>query len=98
MVAIATPPGRSGIGVVRLSGLQALAIVSQLTRMEISSFTANQARHLQLFSTREDRLIDDVVITYFKAPRSFTGEDVIEISGHGNPLILADIVAEIVSC
>ena len=97
IVAIATPLGRSGIGVVRLSGPDAIAIVSQLTHQEPLSFLPNHVRHLQLFALTEDRLIDDVVITFFKSPKSFTGEDVIEISSHGNPLILADIVAETVA-
>jgi len=96
IVAIATPPGRSGIGVIRLSGPQALGIAARLTRQSEDSFTPNHARHLELFSVT-DKVVDDAVVLFFKAPKSFTGEDVVEISAHGNPLVLADIIGETVA-
>src|SRR5262245_2118820 len=92
IVAIATPPGRGGIGVVRLSGPDALAIARRLIthRGELAP------RHATLTHIRSgpegDVAIDQVVATYFPAPHSYTGEDVVELSAHGSPVILRAIV------
>jgi tRNA modification GTPase len=89
IVAIATPPGRGGIGVVRLSGPDALPIARQL----ITHGGELAPRHATLTDTRSgDRAIDQVVVTYFPAPHSYTGEDVIELSAHGSPVVLRSIV------
>jgi tRNA modification GTPase len=89
IVAIATPPGRGGIGVVRLSGPDALLIARQL----ITHGGELAPRHATLTDTRSgDRAIDQVVVTYFPAPHSYTGEDVIELSAHGSPVVLRSIV------
>ncbi len=85
IVAIATPPGHGGLGVVRMSGPEALGIAQQLTERP-SPF---QPRHATL--TRIPH-VDQVVVTWFVAPHSYTGEDVIEISGHGSPWVLQAIV------
>jgi tRNA modification GTPase len=89
IVAIATPPGRGGIGVVRLSGPAALPIARQL----ITHSGELAPRHATLTHTRSgDRAIDQVVVTYFPAPHSYTGEDVVELSAHGSPVVLRAIV------
>lgn len=85
IVAIATPPGHSGLGVVRLSGSEAASIAQRLTG-RAEPFTP---RHATLARVPE---IDQVVVTWFAAPHSYTGEDVIEISGHGSPWLLQAIV------
>ena len=84
IVAIATPPGRGGIGVVRISGADAARIAGDL----IGRRKPLEPRHAT-FAKRAD---DHVVVTLFDAPRSYTGEDVAEISAHGSPVVLNAIV------
>ena len=89
IVAIATPPGRGGIGVVRLSGSDSAAIARRLTTHRgeflprVATFTRISAR---------DSSVDQAVVTFFPGPRSYTGEDVIELSAHGSPVVLRLIV------
>ena len=85
IVAVATPPGHSGLGVVRMSGPQAASIAQQLTD-RVEPFVP---RHATLARVPD---VDHVVVTWFAAPHSYTGEDVIEISGHGSPWLLQAIV------
>jgi tRNA modification GTPase len=85
IVAIATPPGHSGLGVVRVSGPEAAAIAQQLT----DRATPFQPRHATLAKVPG---VDQVIVTWFAAPHSYTGEDVVEISGHGSPWVLQMIV------
>jgi tRNA modification GTPase len=105
IVAIATPPGRGGIGVIRVSGPQALAVTGRLiTRQrplvprhatfttvrrsgDVALITANGSSPC----TSPDS-IDQVVAVYFAAPASYTGEDVVELSAHGSPVVLHGIV------
>lgn len=92
IVALATPTGRSGIGVVRLSGEESLAIVRKLIADESLD---PQPRHAYLKQVRDpatSEVLDEALITYFKKPNSFTGEDVIEISCHGSPLLLRVVI------
>jgi tRNA modification GTPase len=91
IVAIATPPGRGGIGVVRISGSRALHIAGGLldSRDPLVARTATFARAVDPDS---ERVLDQVVATWFAAPHSYTGEDVVEISGHGSPVLLGRIV------
>ncbi len=97
IVAVATPPGRGGIGVVRLSGPVALTIAQTL----ITHDEALQPRHATLTKVRlrpaagaatGTAVIDQVVVTFFPAPHSYTGEDIVEVSGHGSPVVLTAIV------
>lgn len=88
IVAIATPPGRGGIGVVRLSGPDALAVSRQLLTHDAPLV----ARHATFTTVRADALTDHVVATYFPAPASYTGDDVVEISAHGSPVVLHAMV------
>ena len=84
IVAIATPPGKGGIGVIRISGNQCAAIAAVLLgRVPV-------ARHASLcrFKDADGEIIDSGIAIYFKAPTSFTGEDVLELQGHGGPVIL----------
>jgi tRNA modification GTPase len=90
IVALATPAGRSGIGVIRLSGPDALDIAGRLTRE--SDFQPRAAHLKQLRDVDTGEVIDEALVTWFKAPHSFTGEDVVEISGHGSPVILRQIL------
>ena len=92
IVAVSTPAGRSAIGVIRLSGPDALAIARSLAgeRRFQPKPAAVQLMELRNPSTAE--LIDQALLTYFAAPNSFTGEDVIEISCHGSPVILREVI------
>lgn len=92
IIALATPPGRSGIGVIRLSGEDSLRIVRRLVRDESFAPAARYAVLRKVYDTETSEQIDEVLITRFKAPNSFTGEDVIEISCHGSPVILRQII------
>jgi len=89
IVAIATPPGRGGLGIVRLSGTGARNIAAQLlSTVEWSPRVA----HLTQLLDRDRRVIDQVMVTFFQAPRSYTAEDVVEISCHGSPVVLRHAV------
>ena len=85
LVAIATAPGRGGIGIVRLSGRQALAIALALTRKQ--TLTPRHA-HFSTFHDQHDQWLDEGLAIYFPAPHAFTGEDVVELQGHGGPVRL----------
>jgi tRNA modification GTPase len=88
IVAIATPPGRGAIGVVRLSGPDAQAIASALLKRT----RALEQRRATFASLYADELRDRVVVTLFPGPNSYTGEDVVEISAHGSDVVLRAIV------
>jgi tRNA modification GTPase len=90
IVALSTPIGRSGIGVIRLSGDRALTIVRRLAADPEFSPPPRQAILKKIYDKGE--VIDEAVIVYFKAPHSFTGEDVVEISCHGSPVLLRRVI------
>jgi tRNA modification GTPase len=92
IVALSTPPGRSGIGVIRLSGDDSLDYVRGLLRDEQFTPDPNRVTLRTLRDPENDEALDQALVTYFKAPRSFTGEDVIELSCHGSPVILLRVV------
>lgn len=91
IVAAATANGPAGIGVVRLSGPRAKAIAQALCAAD-RPLVARQARYAR-FRDASGEVIDDGLVIAFDAPRSFTGEDVVELQGHGNPRLLAQVVA-----
>ncbi len=95
IVAVSTPHGRGGIGVIRLSGPDAQTLVERSFRSS-EPFEDRRARY-GVFHPAGDEALDRVVVTFFKAPHSYTGEDVAEISAHGNPLILNMITSALVS-
>ncbi len=92
IVAISTPPGRGGLGVVRLSGARALEIATDLIRLPHLPLEIQRAT-LGTFTLGEsDRVLDQVVVVWFQAPHSYTAEDIVEISCHGSPVILRHLV------
>ncbi len=91
IVAIATPHGRGGIGVVRLSGADAERIARELTG-RTKPFLKRQATFAGMKGTVVSDIRDRVVVTFFASPGSYTGEDVVEISAHGSPIVLNAIV------
>ncbi|CAN5472229.1 tRNA uridine-5-carboxymethylaminomethyl(34) synthesis GTPase MnmE [soil metagenome] len=92
IVALATPLGRSGIGIIRLSGAGSLEIVRKLVCDESFSPKPRFATLRKIYDLETSDILDETLITYFQAPNSFTGEDVIEISCHGSPVILRQII------
>lgn len=91
IVALATPPGVGAIGVIRLSGPQAYAIIDQLFPSRKPSAQPANTLLVGLLK-HEGRQLDEVVLSLFRAPRSYTGEDVIEISAHGSPFVQQQII------
>jgi tRNA modification GTPase len=91
IVAISTPPGRGGIGVVRLSGTLAKAIADGLLQLG-HALDAGRARFGYLIDVESGATLDEVVATYFAAPHSYTAEDVVEIACHGSPVLLDYVV------
>jgi len=92
IVALITPTGRSGIGVIRLSGADSLSIVRKLTGDERFTPKPRFAHLKKIYDLETGEITDETIITYFKAPNSFTGEDVFEIACHGSPVILRQII------
>ena len=91
IVAIATPPGRGGIGVVRISGptAQKIALAILVRRGPLAPRLATYTR---VRDGRSDSDADEVVATLFPEPHSYTGQDVLEISAHGSPVVLNAVV------
>jgi len=91
IAAISTPPGRGGIGIVRLSGPQAVAIGAQLVRLR-QPLEHGHARLADVLEGAENEIdsdrIDEALVTWFAAPNSYTSEDVVEIAAHGSPVVL----------
>lgn len=92
IVALATPAGRSGIGVIRLSGNEALAYAGRLCGEPDFDPQPRYASLKSIVDLESGEIVDEAIITYFKAPHSFTGEDVVEISGHGSPVLLRQVI------
>lgn len=91
IVAVATPPGRGGIGVIRLSGRDAVAVARRALRSPAPRFLEAPGAAVVADLVAADapgEPVDRVVATYFRAPRSYTGEDVVEVSCHGSPVVL----------
>jgi tRNA modification GTPase len=90
IAAVSTPPGRGGIGIVRLSGPEAAPIAAQLVRLRqpLEHGRARLADVLDEDSGIDAGRIDEAVVTYFAAPHSYTAEDLVEIAAHGSPVVL----------
>lgn len=97
IAAIATPPGRSALGIVRISGRNCRALLPGVfvprVAVEISPFRPVLGRVI----IGNNQYVDEALLTYFQAPHSYTREDLVEISCHGNPLILEKVLLRIVT-
>lgn len=98
IAAIATAPGRGGIAIVRISGTDSLNIALKLTHMpqpngEQSTFKPRQAYFKKIYDG--EQVVDEGVVLYFKAPHSYTGEDVIEIQGHGGNVVPQQVLSAV---
>lgn len=87
IVAVSTPPGRGGIGVVRLSGADARRIAGEILRLGDKSLEPRRASLAELIDDQGHK-VDETLATLFAAPHSYTAEDVVEISCHGSPPVL----------
>ncbi len=95
--AISTPPGVGGIAVARVSGPQSIEIVTKIwTGKDLSSVNSHTA-HLGKVLDSDGEILDEAVVTVFKSPASFTGEDVIEISVHGSRWIQSQLIHTLIS-
>ncbi|MBB3923275.1 tRNA uridine-5-carboxymethylaminomethyl(34) synthesis GTPase MnmE [Xanthomonas arboricola] len=93
IVAIASAAGTGGIGIVRLSGPQAAQIAAELG---VPNLQPRQARYAR-FRDAQGEVIDDGIALWFPAPHSFTGEAVVELQGHGSPVLLRQLVARCIA-
>src|SRR5260370_22984904 len=91
IVAIATPSGRGGIGVVRISGPESRQIAGAMLRHK-RELEAGRAVFAELIDPETSERIDEVVVTHFAHPHSYTNDDVVEISAHGSPVVLRHVV------
>ena len=89
IAALATPPGRGGVGIVRVSGPDCLKVAHQLVKQRLQP---RHAHYLPFYDLQGQRL-DEGLALYFPGPHSFTGEDVLELQGHGGPVVL-DLLLE----
>ncbi|HEX7174729.1 MAG TPA: tRNA uridine-5-carboxymethylaminomethyl(34) synthesis GTPase MnmE [Pyrinomonadaceae bacterium] len=97
IVALSTPPGRSGIGVIRLSGASSLDLLKILVRDQHFAPEPNRVTLKGIYVPDRGELLDRALITYFKSPHSFTGEDVVELSCHGSPPLLLHVIDALLS-
>ncbi len=98
IVALSTPPGRGAIAVVRVSGGETLSIINQLFSHTLGPDHHRRVQPGSIYGRTDRRVIDECVVAYYRGPHSYTGEDVVEISCHGNPLIIDQIIQEVMSC
>ena len=84
IAAIATPPGRGGVGIIRISGPHALDIARTITGLN----PAPRHAHYCDFLDDQGQVLDQGILLWFKAPHSFTGEEVVELQGHGGPVVM----------
>lgn len=92
IVAISTAPGNAGIGIIRLSGDESFDIIRKIfkTKDELVNIKSNTIRYGYIASG--DEIIDEVLVSFFKAPKSFTTENICEINSHGGTIIMQRIL------
>ena len=93
IVAAATPKGRGGVSVIRVSGENVSVVAHQLLKKILKPRKATLASFFDV----EDEVIDEGIALYFKAPHSFTGEDILELQGHGSPVVVDALIQRILS-
>lgn len=98
IVAVSTPPGRGGIGVLRLSGRESLAFARRVFRPRRGASAAWSPRPRRVYlgevlSWRNGRVLDEACLTFFPAPHSYTREDVVELNCHGSPRLLDILIS-----
>ena len=94
IAAIATPAGTGGVGIIRISGPEAKAIALDLS--QLAELKVRFAQFAQ-FKNQQQQTIDSGLILYFQQPASFTGEDVVEIQGHGGHVVMNMLLKEVIT-
>src|SRR5688572_506798 len=94
IAAIATAPGRGGVGLVRISGPRAEAVAQQV----LGILPKPRYAHYGPFKNAQGEILDHGIALYFPRPHSFTGEDVLELQGHGGPVVLDMILQAVLNC
>ncbi len=98
IAALATAPGRGGVGIIRLSGPQSLSIVEKIIQQTPKPRYAHYLPFLDdCLSDKEPQEIDAGIVIYFPGPNSFTGEDVVELQGHGGPVVMDMLLQRVYS-
>ncbi len=98
IAAVATPPGTGAIAVLRLSGARALEIADSVFRGKRLSRQPSHTAHVGRIEDEQGRMLDEAVATVFRAPRSYTGEDVVELSVHGSPYVQQIVLSLLLRC
>lgn len=92
IIALITPPGIGAIGVLRMSGSSAIAICDEAFKGKILQKQPSHTIHFGTIVNDEGEIIDEVLVSLFKAPHSYTSEDTVEVSCHGSPFILQQVL------
>ena len=92
IVALSTPPGTGALAVIRLAGPRAVEVVDPFFRSKKLSEQASHTLHVGKLCAADGRVLDEVVVSLFLAPRSYTGDNVVEISTHGSPYIVREVL------
>jgi tRNA modification GTPase len=90
IIAQATPPGRSGVAIIRISGPNAFSLLQKLTRSQ-KKIIPRKIQLKKIFDEKKN-IIDEALVWCFKRPKTYTGENMVEISTHGNPLIINNLI------
>lgn len=90
--ALSTVYGKSGVAVIRVSGTEALRAVSAMTEIDTTSIKPRYAYFSKIHASTDKRPLDQAVVLYFKAPCSFTGEDIVEFQTHGSKAVIAAVL------
>ena len=100
IAAIATPPGVGGIGVIRVSGVDAFTLVLPLIQRstgQIAVPASHQLTYAHVIDPTTQEVLDDVLVAFMRAPHTYTREDIVEIQGHGGPLVLQRILRAVLT-
>ena len=96
IVAVATPPGRGGIGIVRVSGPDVSTLVRGILGQDLCDIEPRRAVHAR-FIDADGSTLDDGIALFYAAPHSYTGENVLELQGHGGPAVLAGVISRCIA-
>lgn len=99
IAAIATPPGRGGVGIIRISGSKAATIAKYLLSKESGNRIVLKPREAKLcsFLGADDQAIDNGILIYYPQPASYTGEDVVELQGHGGRVVMSMLLDRVIA-
>lgn len=100
IAAIATPPGHGGIGIIRVSGPDAFALVLPLFRQAAGQNgfpPSHQLTYGRIIAPGSGEILDEALVAFMRAPHTYTREDVVEIQGHGGPLVLSRILRQVLA-